>query len=103
LRRQDRSDQRAGSGNGGEMMSEEDPALGGHEVATVGEPLGGSGPAVVHAEHSIGDESAIETVGQEIGADCGEHQPRGTDRLAPVEREGAPRHSSCEGECQPAD
>ena len=57
---------------------------GGHEVAPIGQPLGGGGAAVVEAEDAVGEEAAVEAVGDEVGADGGQHQPGGADRLAPV-------------------
>ena len=40
---EDGADQRAGAGDGGEVMSEDDPLVGAHEVAAILEALGGSG------------------------------------------------------------
>ena len=41
LRGERRADQRARPGDGREVMAEDDPAVGGHEVAAVVQPLGG--------------------------------------------------------------
>ena len=41
LRRQHRADQRAGAGDGGEVVAEQHPAVGGDEVLAVGEAMRG--------------------------------------------------------------
>ena len=48
LRGERRADQRAGAGDGGEVVAEDDPAMGRHEVAAVVEALGGRGARGVH-------------------------------------------------------
>ena len=42
-----RADERAGAGDGGEVVAEDDPFVGGLEVVAVAQALGGSGAAVV--------------------------------------------------------
>ena len=52
LRRQRRADQRARAGDGGEVVAEHDPLVGGHEIVPVAQPLGGRGAAVVERHHA---------------------------------------------------
>ncbi len=75
LRGQGRSDQRPGTRNGGEMVSEDDPAMRRHEIAAVIEALGGGRTGGVHRENSGGDPGGVETVADEVNADAGRDQP----------------------------
>ena len=95
---QHRADQRARAGDRGEVVAEEHPAGGRHEVAAVGQPLGRRGPAVVEAEDPVGEEAAVEAEGDEVGADGGEDEPGGADRLAPMERQHAPAGGAGQGD-----
>ena len=56
LRGQHRADQRSGAGDGGEVMAEDDPLIGGLEVVAVVEAFGGGGALVVQRHHARGDE-----------------------------------------------
>ena len=58
LRGEHRADQRSGAGDGREMMAEEHPAVGRHEVAAVVEPLGRRGAPVVETEDTRREEAA---------------------------------------------
>ena len=52
LRCEHRPDQRPGPGDGGEVMSEDDPFVGGHKVAAVFQPLGRSGARGIQRQNS---------------------------------------------------
>ncbi len=82
LRRQRRPDQRARAGDGGEVVAEDDPAIGGNEVAAVVDALGGSGIRGVEREELGGDEGAVEAVGDRVDRDRGDDEPDGVDGLA---------------------
>ena len=75
LRRERRTDERAGAGDRREVMAEEDPLVRRHEVAAVVEPLGRRRAARVEPEDLLGDEPRVEAVGDEIGADGGDDEP----------------------------
>ena len=62
LRGQHRPDQRTGTGDGGEMVAEDDPLVGGLEIVAVAQPLGGRGALVVERHHAGGDELRVEAV-----------------------------------------
>ncbi len=87
LRRQHRADQRAGSGDGGEMVPEDHPFVGGNKVAAIFQPLGRCGALSIQDQHFGRDELAVETVTERVGADGRDHQPHGIDLLAPMERD----------------
>ena len=97
LRGERGSHERTGPGDGGEVMAEHDPLVGGHEVATVGESFRGRLPLVVEREDFRGDEGAVEAIRDGVGADGGDEQPRRADRLAARERE--PGECAGAGEC----
>ena len=82
-------------------MAEQHPAAGRNEVAPVVQPLGRRRAPVVQAEYALGQEPAVEAVGDEVGADGGEHQPGGADGLAAVEREYGPRGCADETDGDP--
>src|SRR5207245_1393021 len=52
LRGQRRTYQRAGSGDRGEVMAEDDPLVGGLEIVAVAQPLGWRGALVVERHHA---------------------------------------------------
>ena len=58
LRRQHRADQRSRTGDGGEVVAEEDPLVGGLEIVAVAQPLGRRGAPVVERHHARRDELA---------------------------------------------
>src|SRR5665811_2091662 len=66
----------------GEVMSEDDPSVRRHEVATIGETLRGRLPPVVEREDFRGDEGTVETIGDGVAADGGDEQPCGAHLLA---------------------
>ncbi len=85
LRGQGRTHQRAGTRDGREVMSEDDPAMGRHEVAAVIETLGRRRPRGVHRQHPGGDPGGIETVTDDIDAHAGRDQPQRIDRFIAVQ------------------
>ena len=87
LRRQHRSDQRPGTGDGGEVVAEDDPLIGGLEIVAVAQALGGRGALVVQRHHARGDELGVEAIADGIGARRRQHQPDAVDVLSAVERD----------------
>ena len=94
LRGEHRADQRSRAGDGGEMVAEDDPFIGGHEVVAVVEALGGRGAAVVESQHFRGDEFRIEAVADRVGADGGDDEPDSVQRLAAFECDRGKRTSA---------
>src|SRR6185312_10016793 len=88
-------------GDRGEMVAEEHPPGGRHEVPAVGQPLRRGGPAVVETEDPLGEEAAVEAEADEVGPDGGEHEPGGADRLATVQGQDAPGGGAGEGDEEP--
>ena len=101
LRRQHRSHQRSGAGDRGEVVTVEHPLVRRHVVHAVVVPLGRRLAAVVEHEHLLGDELAVEAVGDEIRRECGGHQPDGVDVLAAVERQRSERERTDDGDAAP--
>ena len=89
LRGEHRADQRTGSGDGGEVVAEDDPLVGGLEIVAVAQALGGGGALVVEHHDARGDEFGVEAVGGGVAAGGGEDQPEAVDVLAAVERDAA--------------
>ena len=101
LRRQRRADQRAGAGDGGEVVAEHDPFVGGHEVAPVVEALRRRGAGLVQHQHPGGNPGGVKAVGQGVDAGGGGDQPDGVDRLAAVEGDAAQGRSAEYGDGKP--
>jgi len=78
LRRQDRSEQRAGRGDGREMVPEEHELVGLHIVVAVGHLHRRGLPFRVHSQHRPGQEEPVEAVGE--GEDAQGHENQG-DRI----------------------
>ncbi len=93
LRGKDRADERSGAGNGGKMMSEDDPFIGGFVIVTVAQPFRWSGAPVVQRHHAHRDEPGIETIAREISAGCRHHHPETVDGFAPFDGNGAQTQS----------
>jgi hypothetical protein len=85
------------------MVTEEDPSRRGHEIPAVGQALGRGGPAVVQAEDPVGEKAAVEAEGDQVGADGGHDEPRGADRLTPVQGQTPPADRAGEGDEEPAE
>ncbi len=69
LRREGRADQRARARDRSEMVTEDDPAIGRHEVAAVAEPLGGRRARGIEREHLCGEKRTVEAVPERVHAD----------------------------------
>ena len=87
LRGEDRPDEWARARDSREVMAEQHPAVGRHEVVAVVEPLGGRRALRVETKDFVGEELRIEPVGDDVGTDGGDQQPRGIDRLTADEGE----------------
>ncbi len=79
LRRQYRADQGARARNGREMMAEDHPFVGGHEVAAVFETFGGSGARIIQLQYAVGKEAAVKAVADGKNASRRDHEPDGVD------------------------
>ena len=93
LRGQDRPDERAGSGDRGEVMPEDDPAVGGNEVLAVGEPVRGGDVRIVEREGTGGEKGRIEAIGERVAAQRRHQEPRAREALAARRRD----HADCDG------
>ena len=85
LGRERRPEQRPGPGDRGEVVAEDDPAVRRHEIASVVEPDGRRGAAVVERQHSGREELRVEPVGDQVQV-----QTAATQQDAPAET-GSPR------------
>ena len=101
LRRQHRADQRAGAGDRREVVSEQHPPVGGHVVHPVVVALGRRLPRVVQPQDLVGDEFAVEPIGDEVDADRGGHQPDRADVLAAAQCERGKRKRADDGYHRP--
>jgi len=75
-------------------MTEQHPAVRGHEVAAVVVAFGRSGSGRIEPEYAVGEELRVKAVGDDVGADGGGQQPRGVDRLTASECEHAERRGA---------
>ena len=91
-------DEGAGAGDRGEVVSEDDPLVGGDVVASVVESNGGGGALVVELEDVAGDDPAVYAVGYVVGADGGGEEPCCIDRLTAFEGEPCEACRSEEGD-----
>jgi len=89
LRGERRSDERPRPGDCGEVVAEENPFVGGHEVAAVVMALAGRGAGVVEGENFGGHEGGIEPVRHQIAAHCSHNEPGSVERFAAMQRDGA--------------
>ena len=101
LRGQHGPDQRAGAGDGGEVVAEQHPAVGDVEVPAVLQPLGGGGALVVELQHLVGDEAGVEPVGDRVRRQRGEQDPQRGDVLTAREREHRPADGADDGDAAP--
>ena len=95
------ADERAGSGDRGEMMADQNPFIGGHEIAAVFQAFGGRGAAVVQRQNFRGDEIGIEAIRDEIRTDRGDDKPHRVERLAAFESDRGERARAREGDGYP--
>ena len=77
------ADKRAGTGDGGEMMSECHPAVRRHEILAVIHYERGRRPVVVEHENFCREPLAVKAITDRGRAEAGSHNPKGIDRLAP--------------------
>ena len=101
LRRQHRPHQRTRPGDGGEVVAEDDPLVGGLEIVAVAQPLGRRGALVVERHHARGDELRVEAVADGVGAGRGQHQPDAVDVLAAIEGDAAQTERRPDGDGGP--
>src|SRR6185312_6993777 len=83
-----RPNQRSGTGNGCEMMAEDHPLVGGHEIAPIFQALSGSGALGIKAKNFRRDKFAVETITQRITAQGGDNDPHGIDSFAAAQSDG---------------
>src|SRR5882724_2528840 len=89
LRGERGANERAGARDGGEMVAEEDPLVGGHEVAAVVVPFAGRSACVIERENLCGNERGIQAERDEIATDRGDDKPDGVQRFAAMQCDGA--------------
>jgi len=78
---EDGADERAGAGDGGEVVAENDPFIGAAIVAAVGAGFAGGGAAAIEGEDAGGEPAGIEAVADGVGAEGGGEEGRGIDGL----------------------
>src|SRR5262249_10105656 len=103
LRRQGRTDERSGAGDGREVMPEHHPAVGGNEIAAVVQALCRGRSRGVEREDARRDEGAVETVRERVAGDGRDDEPDRVHRLAAHEREDRDRRGADERHQQPPD
>ena len=91
LRRQHGADQRSGAGDGGEMVTEDDPLVRFHEVTSVGVDRGGRGAKFVEREDLGHEPRRVEPVADGKNTQRGDDHPEGVDGFAARPREHADR------------
>ena len=101
LRGECRADQRTGAGDRGEVMAEDDPAVGRHEVASVVESLGRRRPVPVEGEEPRGEERPVEAVGERVHRGRGDDEPHGIHGLAVEHGEDGDRPCARERDAEP--
>ncbi len=87
LRGQNRPHQRPGAGDGGKVVAEQHPFVGGHIVQAVVVTFCRGQTAVVQFKDLVGNEPAVEAIGDAVAGDGGDHQPNGVDMFAAAERQ----------------
>ena len=81
------TDQRSGTGDGSEVVSEDDPLVGRNEVAAVIETLRRRSAQRIERQQFGRDKTAVEAVSDGVGGDGGYDQPQGVDLLAAMQRD----------------
>ncbi|MNB93229.1 hypothetical protein D3C75_403500 [compost metagenome] len=81
LRRQYRADQRTGTGNGREVVTEQHVFVGRNIVQTVVIEHSRRGPSRIELHDIVGDEQTVVTVGDQIDGHGSDHNPQGIDCL----------------------
>ena len=103
LRRERRPDERPGAGDRREVVAEDHPAVRGHEVAPVVEPLGRRRARGVEREDARGDEGGVEAVRDEVRAERPRHEEDAVDGLAARERDRGEPARAHEGDGEPGE
>ena len=83
------ADERARSGDGGEVVAEDDPAVRRREVAPVVQAIGGGEARIVEGKDARRDERAVEAIPDGVGQQGRDEQPRRADLLAAREARNA--------------
>jgi hypothetical protein len=78
------TNERAGAGDGGEVVAEKNPFVGGFEIAAVAEAFGGRRAPIIEHHHFGGDEFAVKTEADGIDADSSRDEPKAIDRFAMI-------------------
>jgi hypothetical protein len=102
LRCEGRADERSGAGDGREVMAEEHPFVGGHEVAAVVVPFRRGCARVVQCQNLGGNKSRIQAECYEITTKRRDHKPHRVERLASVNRDCAESARAKKGDNQPS-
>ncbi len=95
------TDERSGAGDGGEMVSEDDPLVGGNEVAAVIETLRRSSAQGIKRQHFGGNETAVKAISDGVGGNGGDDQPQGVDLLTAMQCDGGQRQRSQQADGNP--
>ena len=98
LRSEHRTDEWAGSGDGGEVMAEHHASVGRHVIRTVVEDLGRRGAVVAGADDLHLDQPRIEPEGDEVRAARSDDHPHRVDRLATDQRDDRPGDGADHGD-----
>ncbi len=83
------------------MVSEDDPLVGGKEVAAVFETLGGRSAQGIERQHFGGNKTAVEAISDGVGGDGGDDQPQGVDLFAAMQGDGGQRQRSEQADGDP--
>ncbi|MCY1226957.1 hypothetical protein D9M72_392100 [compost metagenome] len=101
LRGQHRADQRAGAGDGGEVVAEQHRLVGRHVVQAVVMAPGRRHAFGIELHHLVGDKAAVVAVGDQVDAERGNHDPQRADGFAARQRDGAEGKRAEYGDGQP--
>src|SRR5690606_29214672 len=89
LRGEHRADQRAGAGDGGEVVAEQHVLVGRHEVQPVVAQHRRRGARGVKPQHPVGDEQPVVAVRDHVDGNGGHPGPQRIDRLAAAQGDSA--------------
>src|SRR5581483_1978543 len=103
LRRDHWAHQRSGTGDGGEMVTEQDPFVRRNEIVSVIETLGRGRALVVERHHPRGNEFPIEPEPDEVRANRREHEPHAVYRFPALDGDRAQADGGHAGDRSPRD
>src|ERR1035441_2511533 len=83
------------------MRSEDDPFVGGNEIAAILQTLRGSSAQRVEGQHFGGNETAVKAVAHSVGAEGGNDQPERVDLFAAMKCDGGQRQSAEQADRDP--